>query len=247
MAKYAFDYDEDSRKEDGVYFGTTAFQSKLDDGEIQLTPDDARYLNLLYEAKLRHVDQTLVAPLIEVLKDTGRYDNTLIVITSDHGEELYEHRGFGHGHALWEEVIHVPLIVKYAKGGKPEAIGDRVSATTRSIDVFPSLLARLGVEAQPDLSGVPALQGVFAESAFAERMYECTPVLRKKELVARRLPSPGDIHGATHRAQTFSPRGNRWAACAYGRWPEHGPGGVPESQGPKKSEAGLGCNGFPTL
>jgi arylsulfatase len=175
MGQYGSDYDEKSRKQSGVDFSIAKFGKRVEANEIELTTDDIEYLHLVYEAKLRMIDRTIVAPLIEFLKETDRYDDTLIVITADHGEAIYEQGDYGHGTGkLWEEVTRVPMIVKYPQGEKPASIGGRVSEITRSIDIFPSVLAMLGVPAPPGIRGVPALQGVFAPYALTEDIHSCT-------------------------------------------------------------------------
>ncbi len=84
--------------------------------------------------------------LVAALKERGMYDNTIIVFTSDHGEEFAEHneRFFydAHGHSTYEEVIHVPLIMKLPR--QAEA-GRRFAEVSRGIDVMPTLLDVLGV------------------------------------------------------------------------------------------------------
>ena len=66
------------------------------------------------------------------------YDNSLIVFTSDHGEELGERSKMGwHSHALWDEQIRVPLIIKFPNG---EFAGTRVAPQVRSIDILPTTL-----------------------------------------------------------------------------------------------------------
>jgi arylsulfatase A-like enzyme len=175
MASYGFDYDEAARREAGVDFTDTKISSLVNRGERELSEDDVRFLHLLYEAKLRWLDEEVMRPLIQTLKDAGRYDDTLVLITADHGEELYEHGGLAHGHALWNELIHVPLIVKYPKGSKPDEIDPEVTALTSSVDFYPSLLAFAGLPAPQGLRGVPALQGVFARHAVAEEARRCAP------------------------------------------------------------------------
>jgi arylsulfatase A-like enzyme len=175
MARYGFDYDEAARRDAGIDFADGAISRLVNRGERELTDEDVRFLHLLYEAKLRWVDEELIRPLIQTLKDTGRYDDTLIVVTADHGEELYEHGGLGHGHALWNELIHVPLMAKFPKGQKPEELGPRVSALTRGVDLYSSLVAFAGLPAPQGLRGVPALQGVFARHALAEEARGCAP------------------------------------------------------------------------
>jgi arylsulfatase A-like enzyme len=175
MASYGFAYDEAARREAGVDFTDVAIGRLVNSGERELTDDDVRFLHLRYEAKLRWVDEELISPLIQMLKDTGPYDETLILITADHGEELYEHGGLAHGHALWNELIHVPLIAKFPKGQRPEELGPRVTGLTRGVDLYPSLVAFAGLPLPQRVRGVPALQGIFARQALAEQARNCAP------------------------------------------------------------------------
>ena len=87
--------------------------------------------------------------VIDSLKDRGLYENTLIVLTSDHGEEFAEHdpRYFynKHGHSTFEEMVRVPLIVKLPGG---RLAGTQIESVTRAIDVMPTVLELVG--AVPD-------------------------------------------------------------------------------------------------
>jgi arylsulfatase A-like enzyme len=168
MARYPMAYDERSRVEAGVDFGSEDLRKHILDGKLSLTEEDVRFLHLIYEAKLRQTDRESVAPLLDGLRTLGRYDRSLVLLTADHGEELYDHRGYSHGHALWDEVIHVPLIVKFPKGTRPNALGHEVTRITSSVDLLPSLLALTGVPASDALPGRPILQGVFGDFALAE-------------------------------------------------------------------------------
>lgn len=85
---------------------------------------------------------------IAALKANGVYEDTLVVFVSDHGEEFHEHGGVQHGHTLYDEVVRVPLVVRFPGG---EHAGRRVSAPVSLIDVVPTVLAALGL---------PALEGV---------------------------------------------------------------------------------------
>ncbi len=144
MAEFGFDYDEQSRAAAAVDFTTPEIQKAIEDGELQLTAEDARFLSLVYDAKLRKVDREVVAPMIEGLRRAGRWDRTLFILTADHGEELYEHRGYAHAYSLWEEVIRVPLIVKFPQGMRPPNLSRRNDALTSNVDLYPTLLAFLG-------------------------------------------------------------------------------------------------------
>ena len=167
MKQYGFAYDEVARKAAGVDFTTPKVKDAILSGKLTLEPDDARFLNLAYEATLRYVDRELLGTLVDGLKKRGLFDSTMIVLTSDHGEELYDHEGYAHAHAVWEEVTHVPLIVKFPKGARPEALPDRVTDASQTIDLLPSLLTRLGAPPD-DLPGQPIFDGASSHFVFTE-------------------------------------------------------------------------------
>lgn len=77
-------------------------------------------------------------------------DDFVFVVTSDHGEEFFEHGGTSHGYTLYEEMIHVPLMIR-APSLLPE--GERVRAAVRSIDIYPTLIDLLGLSGPDDLRG----------------------------------------------------------------------------------------------
>jgi len=103
---------------------------------------NAKILLKAYDACILAVDQELIRPIEEKLRTTGLYDKTIIVITADHGEAFGEHGIYGHGYPLYEEFIHIPLIIKmpYAKNGK------RMKGLAQSIDIMPTLLELVGIE-----------------------------------------------------------------------------------------------------
>ena len=115
----------------------------------------------LYVGGIRSADRWL-GRLLDLLRAQGLYDRTLIVLTSDHGEEIGE-RGPGriydqHGHTLYEELLRVPLIVKLPG---QERAGTRVSEVTRAVDVMPTILDLLGYAGD-----VPAMQGTSLRPAW---------------------------------------------------------------------------------
>jgi arylsulfatase A-like enzyme len=108
----------------------------------------------LYVGGIRSEDRW-VGRFLDLLRELGLYDRALIVLTSDHGEEIGE-RGPDrvydqHGHTLYEELLHVPLIVKLPG---QERAGTRVKAVTRAVDVMPTILDLVG-----HAEDVPAMQG----------------------------------------------------------------------------------------
>lgn len=105
----------------------------------------AEVCELLYLGGIAWADQW-VGRLVAKLREEGLYDDTLIVLTSDHGDEFADHdpKAFydRHGHSLYEELVRVPLIVKLPKQARA---GTRVSAVTRLIDVMPTILDVAGI------------------------------------------------------------------------------------------------------
>ncbi len=100
----------------------------------------------LYDAEIRYADASLIGPLVARLKAMGIYDRTMIVLTSDHGEEFYEHRGWLHSHTVYDEVLRVPLIIKFF--GSRNA-GMTVRELVRGVDVMPTICRELGARDLP--------------------------------------------------------------------------------------------------
>jgi arylsulfatase A-like enzyme len=133
----------------------------LENGQLTLRDEDVQFWRDVYDEKINRTDKRFGQFLKEFDK-LGLGDKTLFVLTSDHGTELYEHRRFDHGFTLYDELIHVPLIVRLPGQTKGRVISDRVS----SIDVMPTILdlldVRMSDKATEQLRGkslVPALNG----------------------------------------------------------------------------------------
>jgi arylsulfatase A-like enzyme len=168
MESHGFEYDEKARAARGKDFGTGSFHRGVRDEGLVLDDDDVRFLNLVYDAEVRWVDEELIAPLIEGLTELQVYDNCLIIITADHGEELYDHGSVGHSRTLYEEVIRIPMIAKFPRGRRPAALGRKVHAITQSIDLLPSLVRFFGGKVPADVPGVDIFSGRSAGLAYAE-------------------------------------------------------------------------------
>ncbi len=116
------------------------------------SPALAAEMQRLYTGEVHYVDAHF-ADLLAKLRELGLYDDTLIALTGDHGEEFHEHGGFWHGLTLYDEQIHVPLLIKWPKGapGAPPSMLDHLS---RHIDVAPTLLARAGAPVPAAMQGI---------------------------------------------------------------------------------------------
>jgi arylsulfatase A-like enzyme len=97
-----------------------------------LNEADLRFIADTYDEEISYTDQ-YVGKLINTLKDRGLYDNTIIVLTSDHGEELLDRNRFGHGETLYNEILHIPLIIHNPLDDKLKGTKVSRNVETRSI------------------------------------------------------------------------------------------------------------------
>lgn len=114
-----------------------------------LSDDDLRFLQELYEAEIRQLDD-LLGRFFVWLESEGLLEETLFVVTSDHGEEFQEHGSLLHGRTQYQEVLRVPLIL--AGPGIPA--GARVVTPVHGVDVAPTLLARMGIRSRQPRDGI---------------------------------------------------------------------------------------------
>lgn len=116
-------------------------------GKKRSLPQDAerRRKNMVarYDGEVAYLD-AIIGDLFEGLQARDQYDEALIILTSDHGEEFFEHGGWWHCQTLYEELIHVPLAIKFphSAGIPPEGIQRSVGL----IDVMPTLLDFMGIQ-----------------------------------------------------------------------------------------------------
>ena len=117
----------------------------------------SQYKDNPYDGEVAYVDQIL-GDFFSLLRQTGRYDDTLIILTSDHGESLGEHGERTHGYLAYNSTLHVPLIIRAPgyKGEKSEA------SVVSHIDIFPTVCDVLKLKKPANLQGrslLPALKG----------------------------------------------------------------------------------------
>jgi arylsulfatase A-like enzyme len=152
---YRVPFPEAARFRDPQYDGPV----KIDFGDVQgaqhgtYDATDQREVIALYDAALRYVDDHL-GRLLESLRSRGLLDHTLVVVSADHGEELWDHGSFFHGVSLYDEQLHVPLIVRLPGGAHA---GTTVDADVRSIDIVPTIAEVLGAPVFPEFQGTSLL------------------------------------------------------------------------------------------
>lgn len=118
--------------------------------EADFGPEDTEFLRRLYDAEIAVVDRAF-ARLLEGLERQGDLANTIIVVTSDHGQEFGEHGLYDHAQ-VYDESLRVPLIVRLPDGHRERARGVR-SEPVSLLDVMPTLLTEIGLELPPSVAG----------------------------------------------------------------------------------------------
>jgi arylsulfatase A-like enzyme len=152
----------------------------LDRGRLELRDADVRFWRAIYDEKIQRADARFREFLTEYHR-LGLTERTLFVLTSDHGTEFYEHGRFDHGFTLYDEQIHVPLVLRLPGPAAGKVVGDRVS----SIDLMPTVLELMNVRVPdgvrnqvrgtslvPALNGAPVRRDVISETDYRQYTYK---------------------------------------------------------------------------
>jgi choline-sulfatase len=120
-------------------------------------PYSREYAAQPYDGEIAFADEQ-VGRLLRFLKEKGLYQNTMIVLTGDHGESLGEHGEKTHGFFIYNATMRVPMIIRLPDKSSVQTISDPVS----TVDLMPTMLSAAGVEVPAQVQGtslLPALQG----------------------------------------------------------------------------------------
>jgi arylsulfatase A-like enzyme len=166
---------------------------------------DLRRLEALYDAEITYMDHH-IGRLVGALDRGGPSGETLVIFTSDHGEEFMEHGHLGHGQSLHEGVVRIPLVARYTGASK---VAPRRSLRDVSlVDVLPTVCREFGIGCpdaegrsflRPDTGGIPPAGAVFASlPQRGERMVRAgslKAIFRGRELVIYATETdPGETH-----------------------------------------------------
>jgi arylsulfatase A-like enzyme len=135
----------------------------LDLGRLRLDAADQQAMRDRYDEEILDLDLRL-GELFDTLRALGLWDETLVVLTADHGEEFFEHGNQGHGDRLWDELLWVPLVVK-PPGSWRAPRGARVDGLVEVRDLVPTALAAAGVRLEPGPGAVDLLPWVAGRGA----------------------------------------------------------------------------------
>jgi len=128
-------------------------KSVIKHGSVIFQDEDKRKIIALYDAQIKQLDD-YIGRLFEKIRICGLAENTIVVVTSDHGEELFEHEFIGHASTslnakLYDEIIRIPLIIWWPK----EIRHKKIDAVAQQTDIMPTLLDILGIPVNKDAQG----------------------------------------------------------------------------------------------
>ena len=152
-------------------------KSVIKNGSVSFNRAEKKAVVALYDGQIRQLDDYM-GQLTEKMKKWGILDNTLIIVTSDHGEELFEHGFIGHASTslnakLYDEIIHIPLIIRWPKKIKHKIVDELV----QQIDIMPTILDMLGLLPSEGLQGYSLLPSIQGKPANNLRPVFCETIL----------------------------------------------------------------------
>jgi len=128
--------------------GTNAWQKRIGRSGQPVDPEVVAGVTALYVAEVAENDAAF-GELLDELQRRKLLDETVIVVAADHGEELFDHGGFGHGATLHAEVLDIPLMVRFPHGRS----AGRVEAVVEQVDLMPTVLEVFGVTPPAPVQG----------------------------------------------------------------------------------------------
>ena len=151
-----------------------------------IDPEELNHIISLYDGEILYTDRH-VRELVREMKRLGVFDKSLIIVTSDHGEEFLEHGSWEHQKTLYEELLRVPLLMKLPGSNHG---GRRIGGQVSLIDVAPSVLRALSIPVPDVFQGASLLGRVDSDSVGGgarEAWAETEHTLDGSHLLARRI------------------------------------------------------------
>jgi arylsulfatase A-like enzyme len=144
------------------------FPTAYHTGEVEMDAEDFDILRALYDGEISYLDFKM-GQLFDYLRELEILDDTILIITADHGESLGEHNLMDHQLCIYDVLLHVPLVIRYP--GLFEA-GLRVSEQVQLTDIFPTILDIVAIDQDSEeIQGYSLLEGREGGNSFAIAEY----------------------------------------------------------------------------
>lgn len=142
-------------------------------GKFSYTPAQLEAVNRVYDATLADLDNA-TGDLLDDLEDRGLLEDTIVILTSDHGEQLGEHEQFGHRSGVYQSLLHVPLVIAYPRKLRPRRVDHPVS----NLALFDTIL---------ELAGLPKPETAYARGSLVEAIRRPPPFVFSETVSIDRL------------------------------------------------------------
>ncbi len=180
-------------------------------------PDPDEYLERMRHAYCTEIEymDVHIGAFLDGLRERGLYDDAVILFTSDHGEEFYDHQGWWHGQTLYDEVIQVPLMLRLPGG---VMAGQTNADFARHIDLAPTMMGLAGLPKPGEMPGMTLLDnGIFTNAVtghvYAENDLEGIVLqavrTRTEKLIAANDNNPRGLLPTEYYELTSDPRETR--------------------------------------
>jgi arylsulfatase A-like enzyme len=160
-------------------------------GVVEMTEADFDILGALYDGELSYLDYR-IGEIYYLLQEIGLLEDTLIIITSDHGENIGEHGLMDHQYCLYDTLLKVPLIIRYPPLFRA---GERVAQQVQLVDIFPTIMDVLGIgdeKLQQEMQGESLVPDRLAKRKRRCALAEYLGPQPTMEALKRRVPEASD-------------------------------------------------------
>ncbi|MBA7658423.1 hypothetical protein ES703_66374 [subsurface metagenome] len=133
---------------------------------IGMPQSDKDYIVNLYDDSIEYFDIHF-GRILDSLRTNKMLDKTIFILLSDHGEEFWRHGGFGHGHTLYSELLHVPLMIRYSR----VLPAKKVPYPVQLIDLYPTILSLAGIDFDHEIRGKNLLPAILNDRELERVIY----------------------------------------------------------------------------
>jgi arylsulfatase A-like enzyme len=134
--------------------------------EMGMPQKDKDHIVDLYDDSIKYFDIHF-GRILDALRASQKLDKTIVILLSDHGEEFWEHGSFGHGHTLYNELLHITLLIRYQK----ILPAKKVPHPVHLIDLYPTILSLAGVDFDHEIRGQNLLPAILNDRDPERVMY----------------------------------------------------------------------------
>lgn len=133
---------------------------------IGMPQSDKDHIVNLYDDSIEYFDIHF-GRILDSLRTNKMLDKTIFILLSDHGEEFWRHGGFGHGHTLYSELLHVPLMIRYSR----VLPAKKVPYPVQLIDLYPTILSLAGIDFDHEIRGKNLLPAILNDRELERVIY----------------------------------------------------------------------------